>query len=390
MANIDAALTQAQITDITNEVISRLTKAGTLTVEVSTPGQESYFKKFARGAFEHVDSDGNFSIAGWNATPSPITGQLTLASSGLMKIQSGHALLIHAEDGMQTGATVKKGDDATSISILANGDIQIESKGPGGIYIKSPGDLRLEGDNVQIVGKTGVSINTGSQDVVEGEINSVGSGDLSISTGRLLVSAKQKTEQIQSLKKTVNYGHVIHEQKVAITDPTLPQQHLTSTSTPGSLEHVIDGDYTLKVNGKMLVQVMGVPLPGTPLNGAGNVQAETYRLEVVGNKGTYIQPTVAATGATPGGNDYTEITQGKYHVNVVAGDVASQTAIAFEAAKDNIITTIAGQGNISTNLEGVGDIILNSETGDFFVNSRSILLTAQAEIRLTGTTIYLN
>ena len=390
MANIDGALLEAQVDTITNEVISRLTKAGTLTVEVSTPGGETYFKKFARGAFHHVDADGNMSIAGWNATPSPTTGQLSLASSGLMKIQSGHALLIHAEDGMTTGGTVKSGEDAKSISILANGDIHIEAKGPGGIYIKSPGDLRLEGDNVQIVGKTGVSINTGSQETVEGEINSVGSGDLSISTGRLRVSAKQKTEQIQTLKKTVNYGQVVTEQKVALTEPTLPQQHLMSHSTPGSIEHVVDGDYILKVKGKMLVKVDGIALPASPLNGAGATQAETYRTEVAGDKGTYIQPGVASPGGVAQGSDYTEITKGKHHVKVIAGDTESQTAVAFEVTKDNIVHTIVGDGDMAFGVQGFGDIAINNASGDLLVETRSILLTAQAEVRLQGTNIYLN
>ena len=390
MANIDAALLEAQVTTITNEVISRLTKAGILTVEVATPGSETYFCKYPRGAFHQVDSDGNMSLAGWNPTPSPITGQLSLASSGLMKIQSGHALLIHAEDGMQTGGTVKKGDDAKSISILANGDIHIEAKGPGGIYIKSPGDLRLEGDNVQIIGKTGVSINTGSQETIEGEINSVGSGDLSISTGRLRVSAKQMTEQVQSLKKSVNYGQVVNEQKIAITEPTLPQQHLMSQTTPGSIEHVVDGDYILKVKGKMLVKVDGIPLPASPLNGAGATQAETYRTEVVGDKGTYITPAAVSAGGVAKGNDYTEITKGKHHVKVIAGDTESQTAIAFEAVKDNIVNVVTGDGDIGLGIIGIGDIALNTPTGDLLVECRSILLTAAAEVRLTGTNIYLN
>jgi hypothetical protein len=386
MANIDSNLSEAQVTQITNEVISRLSKAGVLTVEVGTPGKETYFKKFAAGSFVHADPDGNLSIAGHNAELSPTLGNLNLASTGVMKISSGHALVISAEDGMKTGGGSGGTQDAAAVTIMASGDVHIESTGPGGIFIKSPKDLRLEGDNVKIVGKTSVSINTGSQEPVASDIPLVGSGDLSITTGRVQLSTREFTEQTLSLKNTVNTGHVLHEQRINPLEPTIPQQHLTSTTTVGSLEHDITGDYIVRVGGKMLLQVAGLPIVGSPLNGVGSVQLESYLQEISGDRAAYIVP---GLGKPPGGGDFVNILgPGAFQVNVVAPDETG-TAIGFNAAAGDVVTWVDGAGNVAMGTTA-GDVSLDTLAGDVTLLGTHISMVAETEVRALAPLINLN
>lgn len=376
---IEAALSAAQLTEVRNEVISVLSNAGILTTEVSTPELETYFRKFPRGSYNLYDKDGNVAIGGYNSELAPNLGNLSLGSSGNMKIYSGHAIIICASGHLKTGGGKGGSEDEKSITISANGDIHIESKGKGGIFIKSAGDLNLEGDNVRITGTTGVSINAGAQtDVPGGEIKKVGSGKISFSAGIIESSSNNLTQQTLSLSKTINYGQSIKEQKINPLKPALPQQQSMHYETPGSVEHNISGDYVLNIQGKMLVNVNGVTLPGSLLSGGGTygIQNQSVVQNINGDRYTYIRPGTIP----PTGDDYVEITKGIHHVKSLAPQETSQTGIAFETLIGNIATVVRTQG----------DIGIQTLTGDTLVQGKNLLLLGLQEVREVAPRINLN
>ena len=337
---LQSALTEAQLTQIRNEVINILEANGILETSVSTEGNETWYKNHPRGSFMMMDRDGNVAFYGHNSELAPNLGNLSLGSTGNMKISSGHALIIEAQDCLQTGGALEKGgsNSAKSITIRANGDIHIESNGPGGIYIKSPKTLRLEGEDVEIVATQKLSLKAGSLTPTVGTtgISAVGSGEISITGATVKTSANTIIDNSLSQHKIVNNGHIEIEQLPNPSAPGLPTGNLFNITTTGSIEYVAGGDFAMRVTGKVRQEIAGTVLPTSLLNG--------------GNPTYGIQPQAFLTNIALG--DHLEnLLLGNHVVNVTVG-----------SAGTNVVTAAAGGTGIWKTVE-TGNIVAAAPVG---------------------------
>lgn len=342
----------SKVTSISNEVHTTVLDSNFQIVETCHPEDRSYEMRHWRASKIRWQEDGSLIIQSRNSTIAPNLGYIDMKSSGYTQIISGHNILISAQGHKKTGGGEAGSSDEKSIEIAAVGDITINSNGKGGVYITSAKNLefRCPGDMIFTAGGQ-ISMNTGSKDPIAGGLTKgVGSGKFTVSTGSYELSTVNYNQTVTGSKNIENYGEINQQQKIAVTEPTLPSQHITTTETVGSLVHKVGYDYVLEVDGKMLLKVNNNPAKKVlgALGGPGAamgypVQLETVKQQIVGDKSVYIEP--SPISKNPGeGHNTTQITLGSNTTKVLA---AGKTKTAF-----SVESTTKGSIAMSTIIEG--------------------------------------
>lgn len=344
-----------QVTKFANEVCTKVLDSGFMICETKNPQDRSYEMRHWRASKIRWQEDGSLIIQARNSTLAPNLGYIDMKSSGYTHIVSEHNILISAQGHKKTGGGSAGSGDNKSIEIVGTGDVVINSNGKGGVYITSAKNLefRCPGDMIFTAGGQ-ISMNTGSKDPIAGGLSKgVGSGKFTISTGSYELSTVNYNQTVTGSKNIENYGEINQQQKIAVTEPTLPSQHITTTETVGSLVHKVGYDYVLEVDGKMLLKVNNNPAKKVlgALGGPGAamgypVQLEAVKQQIIGDKATYILP--SPISKNPGeGHNTTQITLGSNTTKILAAG-KSKTAFSVESTlKGDIAIGALVEGSIA-------------------------------------------
>jgi hypothetical protein len=231
-----------------------------------------------------------------------------------MHFVSGHNIKLIADGHQKTGGGAAGSDDEKSVEIRGPGDIVIQSDGKGGVVINAAKDIELiAGGSIKLKAADQVSIQTGSLAPGLGIFGKdLGSGKLSIATGIYELGCTSYKETVTGSKMEENNGEVIRDQKPSLAAPTLPQQHITTDETTGSLVHKVGGDYVLDVGGKMKVKVANNILM-SPVLGK-EMPLHAVKQEFFGSRTTTLQ----TLGTPPYAQDYLSIPVGNVFTEVGA------------------------------------------------------------------------
>lgn len=355
----------AGITEITNEYRESISDGSFVIRETTRKGDRSYEMAHYRGSRIRWQEDGSVLLIARSSEATPIEGYLDVKSSGYMHFVSGHNIKLIADGHQKTGGGAAGSDDEKSVEIRGPGDIVIQGDGKGGVVINAAKDIELiAGGSIKLKAAEQVSIQTGSLAPGLGIFGKdLGSGKLTIATGAYELGTTTYKETVTGSKTEENFGEVIRDQKPSLAAPTLPNQHITTDETTGTLVHKIGCDYILDVGGKMKVKVANNPLAIGPLTPEMPVHA--VKQEIFGSRTTTLQ----TLGTPPYAQDYLEIP---------TGNVLTEIGTALPGATGFAVETKT-KGDISMSAAAIGTIAL--KTGP--IPSNAILLqNAGGSIRL--------
>jgi hypothetical protein len=393
-----------KVTKRSNEVYTKVTDSNFMITETCNPQDRSYEMRHWRASKVRWQEDGSLIIQARNSTSAPNVGYIDMKSSGYTQIISDYNILISAKGHKKTGGGSAGSEDEKSIEIAGAGDVVIKSNGKGGVYITSAKNLefRCPGDMIFTAGGQ-ISMNTGSKDLIAGGLTKgVGSGKFTVSTGVYELSTATYKETVTGSKDIENTGEINQQQKIAVTEPTLPSQHITTTETVGSLVHKVGYDYVLEVDGKMLLKVNNNPAKKVlgVLGGPGAamgypVQKETLKEEITGDRSVYILPSPLAKN--PGeGHNTTEITLGS-DVTKVTKAGKSKTAFSVESSTEGDIimkTMLKGDIAIEAGASPTNNLSIKNLGGSVKVNATGAMgmieLQATKEVSANAIFIRLN
>ena len=385
---------QTRVTKFSNECHTKLTDSNFQIINISTPNDRSYEMRHWRASKIRWQEDGSVIIQARNSTAAPNLGFLDIMSTGYTQIVADHNILISAKGHKKTGGGGPGGggtEEEKSIEIAAVGDIVIRSDGYGGVYITSAKNIEFKcpGDMIFTAGGQ-ISMNTGSK----------GSGKFTVSTGVYELSTVTYKETVTSSKNIINYGEINQQQKIAVTEPTLPSQHITTTETVGSLVHKVGYDYVLEVDGKMLLKVNNNPAKKVlgVLGGPGAamgypLQTDALQQKIVGNRSTFILPSAGEGGE---GNDATTVTLGSSSTTILAGDKKGTAFSVNSATKGNIAlsTFVKGSIALAAGADANNQVVVSNAGGGVGILALGaegmIQMLATQEIRGTAIKINLN
>lgn len=392
---------KSKVTENRDEISVSILPSSFRITETSGPNDRNYELRHWRGSMVRWQENGSLVVIAQSREAfGPNTGYLDVKTSGYAHLVSDHNIKIAATGCKLTGGGEGGSDQEKSLELFGAGDIHIQSDGKGGIYITAAKNIEFRGDNIIFNAAQQISMNTGSkEDVNVGESSGIGSGKFVVSTGSYELATSNYAESVTGAKKVSNTGSIVQEQKVAIAQPTTPNQHITSTETVGSLVHKVGYDYVLEVDGKMLLKVNNNPAKagGGVLGGPGSAdgfptQVEALVQEIRGTRATYIKP-----GTTPPyGNDYTEIELGNSYTKVKSA-APSKTgwSVETETKGDCIIKTSAlGDIGIQAGATPSNNVFLKNLGGSVRIEASGaagmIDMKATTEIRGTAIKINLN
>ena len=333
--------------------------------ETADPGDRSYELAHYRGSRIRWQEDGSVLLIARSAEATPIEGYLDVKSSGYMHFVSGHNIKLIADGHQKTGGGAAGSDDEKSVEIRGPGDIVIQGDGKGGVVINAAKDIELiAGGSIKLKAAEQVSIQTGSLAPGLGIFGKdLGSGKLSIATGIFELGCTSYKETVTGSKVEENFGEVIRDQKPSLAAPTLPQQHITTDETTGTLVHKIGCDYILDVGGKMKVKVANNPLAVGPL--LKEMPLHAVKQEIFGSRTTTLQ----TLGTPPYAQDY---------LNIPVGNVFTQVGTALPGTSAWAVESEI-KGDIVARATAIGSVGL--QTGP--IPSNAILLqNAGGSIRL--------
>ena len=259
--------------------------------------------------------DGSVILIARNSNATPNEGYLDVKSTGYMHFVSGHNIKLIAEGHRVTGGGEAGEDEEKSVEIFGTGDIVMQSNGKGGVVINAAKDIELiSGGSIKLKAAEQVSIQTGSLAPGLGIFGKdLGSGKLTIATGIYELGCTSYKETVTGSKSEENFGEVIRDQKLSLTQPAAlgPGAHITTDETVGSYRHVIGHDYDLEVGGKMRVRVHNSPVAKVgPLQEI--MPTEAVKWQIIGSRKTELLPSITPPYAqdhlsVPVGNVFTEI-----------------------------------------------------------------------------------
>ena len=324
--------------------------------ETADPGDRSYEMTHYRGSRIRWQEDGSVLLIARSSEATPIEGYLDVKSSGYMHFVSGHNIKLIADGHQKTGGGEAGSDDEKSVEIRGPGDIVIQGDGKGGVVINAAKDIELiAGGSIKLKAAEQVSIQTGSLAPGLGIFGKdLGSGKLTIATGIYELGCTSYKETVTGSKVEENFGEVIRDQKPSLTAPTLPNQHITTDETSGTLVHKIGCDYILDVGGKMKVKVANLPTAKGPLT--LEMPLHAVKQEIYGSRTTTLQ-----TLGTPAyAQDY---------LSIPVGNVLTEIGTALPGTTGFAVETKT-KGDISMSADAIGTIAL--KTGP--IPSNAILL----------------
>lgn len=389
------------VTNISNEVRVKVLDSSFRITETCNPNDRNYEMRHWKESAIRWQHDGSIVIDATSKTLTPIEGYLHMRSTGSTYLSSKHNIIISADGHRKTGGGAGGSDDEKSIEIAAAGDLVINSNGKGGVYITSAKNIefRCPGDMIFSAGGQ-ISMNTGAKDPVSlGLSEGIGSGKFVISTGSYELTTADYKETVTGAKNIENHGEINQQQKIAITEPTLPQQHITTTETVGSLVHKVGYDYVLEVDGKMLLKVNNNPAKkvGGVLGGPGAAMGyaaqplEAFKQEIVGSRASYL-----TAGTNPYAQDFISIDRGNWYTEVDIAAPALTAVSAGSITKGDVVFQTTVQGSIGIQAGSVPSniVLVQNEGGSIRVEAKGamgmIQMLATKEIRGTAIKINLN
>ena len=345
-----------KIEETVNEFREFITDSSFAFRETAKPGDRSYEMAHYRGSRIRWQEDGSVLLIARSSEATPIEGYLDVKSSGYMHFVSGHNIKLIADGHQKTGGGKAGSDDEKSIEIRGPGDIVIQSDGKGGVVINAAKDIELiAGGSIKLKAAEQVSIQTGSLTPGIGSLGKeVGSGKLTIATGVYELSTTTYKETVTGTKNEENFGEVIRDQKIALASPTLPNQHITTDETVGTLVHKVGCDYILDVGGKMKVKVANNPKNIGPLT--PEMPNHAVKQEIFGSRTTTLQ----TLGTPPYAQDY---------LNIPTGNVFTEIGTALPGTSAFSVESKT-KGDMVMRTTAIGGIAL--QTGP--VPSNAILL----------------
>lgn len=390
--SVNQALSQGsvKIEETVNEFREFITDGSFAFRETVRPGDRSYEMAHYRGSRIRWQEDGSVLLIARSSDATPNEGYLDVKSSGYMHFVSGHNIKLIADGHQKTGGGAAGSDDEKSVEIRGPGDIVIQGDGKGGVVINAAKDIELiAGGSIKLKAAEQVSIQTGSLAPGLGKYGKdLGSGKLTIATGVYELGCTSYKETVTGSKVEENFGEVIRDQKPSIAAPTLPQQHITTDETTGTLVHKIGCDYILDVGGKMKVKVANNPLAKGPL--LEEMPLHAVKQEIFGSRTTTLQ-----TLGTPNyAQDYLSIPTGNV-LTEIGTALPGTSAFSVEAkTKGDIIMESSAIGTIAlkTGPTASNAILLQNAGGSIRLEANGALgmIQLQATKLIQGSALKIN
>ena len=332
-----------KIEETVNELREFITDGSFAFRETVKPGDRSYEMAHYRGSRIRWQEDGSVLLIARSAEATPIEGYLDVKSSGYMHFVSGHNIKLIADGHQKTGGGEAGSDDEKSVEIRGPGDIVIQGDGKGGVVINAAKDIELiAGGSIKLKAAEQVSIQTGSLAPGLGIFGKdLGSGKLTIATGVYELGCTSYKETVTGSKVEENFGEVIRDQKPSLAAPTLPNQHITTDETTGTLVHKIGCDYILDVGGKMKVKVANNPLAVGPL--LKEMPLHAVKQEIFGSRTTTLQ----TLGTPPYAQDYLSIPTGNVFTEIGTALPGTSAWSLESKTKGDIVMSASAIGTIA-------------------------------------------
>lgn len=379
-----------RIEETVNEFREFITDGSFAFRETARPGDRSYEMAHYRGSRIRWQEDGSVLLIARSSEATPIEGYLDVKSSGYMHFVSGHNIKLIADGHQKTGGGEAGSDDEKSVEIRGPGDIVIQSDGKGGVVINAAKDIEMiAGGSIKLKAAEQVSIQTGSLTPGIGILGKeVGSGKLTIATGVYELSTTTYKETVTGSKNEENFGEVIRDQKPSLAAPTLPQQHITTDETTGTLVHKIGCDYILDVGGKMKVKVANNPLAAGPL--LKEMPLHAVKQEIFGSRTTTLQ----TLGTPPYAQDYLEIPTGNVFTSVGTALPGTSAWSVESKIKGDIVAqaSVIGSIGLQTGPTPSNCILLQNTGGSIRLEANGALGMIQllATKMISGTALKIN
>lgn len=381
-----------KIEETVNEFREFITDGSFAFRETVKPGDRSYEMVHYRGSRIRWQEDGSVLLIARSADATPIEGYLDVKSSGYMHFVSGHNIKLIADGHQKTGGGAAGSDDEKSVEIRGPGDIVIQSDGKGGVVINAAKDIEMiAGGSIKLKAAEQVSIQTGSLAPGLGIFGKdLGSGKLTIATGIYELGCTSYKETVTGSKVEENFGEVIRDQKPSLAAPTLPQQHITTDETTGTLVHKIGCDYILDVGGKMKVKVANNPLAVGPL--LKEMPLHAVKQEFFGSRTTTLQ----TLGTPPYAQDYLSIPTGNVFTEIGTALPGTSAWSVNSKTKGDIVAQAEAIGSIAFKTGPIPSnaILLQNAGGSIRVEANGaigmIQLTATKMIQGSALKINLN
>lgn len=379
-----------RIEETVNELREFITDGSFAFRETVKPGDRSYEMAHYRGSRIRWQEDGSVLLIARSSEATPIEGYLDVKSSGYMHFVSGHNIKLIADGHQKTGGGEAGSDDEKSVEIRGPGDIVIQSDGKGGVVINAAKDIEMiAGGSIKLKAAEQVSIQTGSLTPGIGGLGKeVGSGKLTIATGVYELSTTTYKETVTGSKNEENFGEVIRDQKPSLAAPTLPNQHITTDETTGTLVHKIGCDYILDVGGKMKVKVANNPLAIGPLT--LEMPLHAVKQEIFGSRTTTLQ----TLGTPPYAQDYLEIPTGNVFTSVGTALPGTSAWSVESKIKGDIVAqaSVIGSIGLQTGPTPSNAILLQNAGGSIRLEALGALGMIQmlATKMISGTALKIN
>lgn len=214
-------------------------KGWTLATYTNEDDSSGFILSNGQTAF-HLDSSGNMILA----TGKPLGGcggKAIMSSSEFLQKTGSIAIEVTGNDDKETSKADNKGSSTKeklpAYSLAVFGDIAIEAIG---------GQVGIKGDNISLKANNNLILEAGEAV----KINSgSGAGNLNIFAGNLNLTAINFNKKVSGGEYSQGSG----EFKVEQTKPGA----VTEISTPGSVNYIVNGNYTVGVTGDYNLNVTG-------------------------------------------------------------------------------------------------------------------------------------
>lgn len=316
-------------------------KGWTLATYTNEDDSSGFILSNGQTAF-HFDTSGNMILA----TGKPLGGcggKAVITSEEFIQKTKSIAVEVTGNDDKATQTKDSNGNTTTeqipAYSLSVFGDIAIESIG---------GEINLKGDNVSIRANNNLLFEAGESITFN---SGKGAGNYKINAGNVEIEAVNFNKKISGGEYSLGAGEVKTEQ----TKPGA----ITEISTPGSLKHIVNGNYELGVTGDLNVNATGA----VAIKGDKNIFIET-------TKGNYVEKIKGKKTSTIQGQDPYGISQ-----------------------KENYLVQVgaASTGNVSMKTVSNSDIQIESKTGEMTLKASKNVTVSGNDITLNSRSkIYLN
>lgn len=308
------------------------------TYENTTDGSDGFILSNGQTAF-HFDSNGNMILA----TGKPLGGcggkAIIIANESQQKYRS-YALEVTGNDD-QTEETLNSTGNTETVkvpaySICVYGDVAIEAVG---------GDIGLKGDNITLNASSTLTLKSGENVLLQ---SGEGGGNFDIVSGNVNLQAVNFKKSVSGGEYSEGAGEFKVEQN--------KKGAVTELSTPGSLNQIVNGNYTLGVSGDYAINTGGSFAISSKKN---------YFVTALGNADEKID--------------------GKKKISV-----GGNTKIPIKQQQSLLIET-GGSGKTSFKLDSNADAEIESKVGGINIKSKKDMkIESVGVVRIKGSKIFLN